>query len=162
MSFKSSNNALRRRLAPDVFQAFRELVYLVGVERLAPLMGYRPGTLYNKADASDDSHNQPTLRDVMLVTQISGDTRVLDAMDETFGRAAYDCNQHVTVSDEALLELLANLGAETGDFHRELAAGLKQRRFTEEQLARIRGEAFELVSALMTLVHRLEGYVDEA
>lgn len=156
------NHALRRRLAPDVFQAFRELVYLQGVERLAPLMGYRPGTLYNKADASDDSHNQPTLRDVLLVTQITGDMRVLEALCETFGRAAYDCASHENTSDEALLELLANLGAESGDFHRELAVGLKDRRFTEEQLRRIRGEAFDLVSALMTLVHRLEGYVDEA
>lgn len=154
------NHALRRRLAPDVFKAFRELVYLHGVERLAPLMGYRPGTLYNKADASDDSHNQPTLRDVLLVTQITGDMRVLDALDETFGRAAYDCASNETTSDEALLELLANLGAESGQFHSELAAGLKQRRFSEEQLGRIRGEAFDMVSALMVLVHRLEGYVD--
>jgi hypothetical protein len=156
------NNALRRRLAPDVFQAFREVVYMAGVERLAPLMGYRPGTLYNKADASDDSHNQPTLRDVLLVTQITGDMRVLDALCETFGRAAYDCASHEGTSDEALLELLANLGAESGEFHRELASGLKERRFTEAQLRRIRGEAFDVVSALMTLVHRLEGYVDEA
>jgi hypothetical protein len=156
------NNALRRRLAPDVFQAFREVVYMAGVERLAPLMGYRPGTLYNKADASDDSHNQPTLRDVLLVTQITGDMRVLDALCETFGRAAYDCASHEGTSDDALLELLANLGAESGEFHRELASGLKERRFTEAQLRRIRGEAFDVVSALMTLVHRLEGYVDEA
>ncbi len=160
MSRKPMNHALRRRLAPDVFQAFRERVYLQGVERLAPLMGYRPGTLYNKADANDDSHNQPTLRDVLLVTQITGDMRVLDALDETFDRAAYDCTAHETVSDEALLELLANLGAESGEFHRELAAGLKERRFTQQQLARIRAEAFDMVGALMTLVHRLEGYVD--
>ena len=162
MSRKNLNHALRRRLAPDVFQAFREVVYLAGVEQLASRMGYRPGTLYNKADASDDSHNQPTLRDVLLVTQITGDMRVLDALDETFNRAAYDCTEHETVSDEALLELLANLGAESGDFHRELASGLKQRKFSAEQMARIRAEAFDVVGALMTLVHRLEGYVDEA
>lgn len=161
MSHKPANYALRRRLAPDVFKAFRELVYMGGVEQLAPLMGYRPGTLYNKADASDDSHNQPTLRDVLLVTQLTGDTRVLDALDETFGRAAYDCTDHETTSDEALLELLANLGAESGDFHREMASALKDRRFSVEKLARIRSEAFDMVSAVMVLVHRLEGYVDE-
>ena len=47
--------AVRRALAPDVFEAFRELVYSYGVQKLAPKMGLRPGTLYNKADASEDT-----------------------------------------------------------------------------------------------------------
>ena len=156
-----SKPAARRSLAPDVFLAFRELVYAHGVDRLAPLMGLRPGTLYNKADAGDDSHNQPTLRDVLLSAQATSDMRVLDALNETFGRASYDCATHEADSDEALLELLANLGAESGDFHRALAQGLKARRFTLDQLKHIRGEAFDMVSALMVLVRRLEAYVDE-
>lgn len=155
------NHAARRSFAPCVFQSFRELVYSHGVERLAPLMGIRPGTLYNKADAGDDNHNQPTLRDVVLATQATGDMRVVDALNETFGRAAYDCARYETTSDEDLLQLLANLGAESGDFHRALAQGLKQRRFSEAEMGAIRGEAFEMVSALMVLVKRLEAYVDE-
>jgi hypothetical protein len=155
------NHAARRSYAPDVFLAFRELVYSSGVERLAPLMGLRPGTLYNKADAGDETHNQPTLRDLLLATQATGDMRVIDALNETFGRAAYDCAQHEETTDEALLQLLAELGAETGDFHRAMAQGLAARRFTPEQMRQIRGEAFDMVSALMVLVQRLEGYVDE-
>lgn len=154
-------HAPHRALAPDVFRAFRELVYSHGVERLAPLMGLRPGTLYNKADAGDDTHNQPTLRDVVLATQATQDMRVVDALNETFGRAAYDCAQHQATTDEALLDLLANLGAESGEFHQALAAGLKQRRFSEEAMGQIRAEAMDMVSALMVLVSRLEGYVDE-
>lgn len=161
MSAKQTNHAPRRAVAPDVFQAFRELVYFHGVERLAPLMGLRPGTLYNKADAGDDTHNQPTLRDVLLATQATQDMRVLDVLNQTFGRAAYDCGQHQSTSDDALLELLANLGAESGDFHRALADALKARRFSRDTLVGIRAEAFEMVSALMVLVSRLEGYVDE-
>lgn len=157
----SRNHALRRHVGPDVFEAFRELVLGHGVQVLAPRMGLRPGTLYNKADAGDDTHNQPTLRDVVLVTQLTGDMRVLEALNELFGRASYDCAQHEGATDEALLDLLANLGAESGDFHRELAAGLREQRFTAAALGRIRGEAFDIVSALMVLVRRLEDYVDE-
>ena len=145
----------------NAFEAFRELVYLAGVQTLAPKMGVRPGTLYNKADSSDETHHQPTLRDVVLVTQITGDTRVLEALDEMFGRASYDCARHVATSDEALLDLLAKLGSESGEFHGALASGLKAKRFDAAALVRIRGEAFDMVSALMTLLHRLEGLVDD-
>ena len=103
----SGKGASSRGLSPNVFEAFRRVVYSVGVDKLAPLMGLRAGTLYNKADADDHSHNQPTLRDLVVVTQISGDLSILDELEAMFGRAAYDCAQHQGVSDEALLDLLA-------------------------------------------------------
>lgn len=156
-----ANHALRRNTAPNVFEAFRAVVYRYGVEQMAAAIGQRPGTLYNKADAGDDTHNQPTLRDVLLVTRTSGDMAVLDALNETFGRAAYDVAQHANTSDEALLDLMADLGAESGDFHRAIAQGLRARRFSPETMRTIRGEAFDLISAVMVLVHRLEGLVDE-
>jgi hypothetical protein len=161
MPVSQKKYALRRAAGVDVFEAFRQACYVFGVQKLAPLMGQRPGTLYNKADASDDSHNQPTLRDVVMVTQITGDLRVLDALDSMFNRAAYDCSQHETASDEALLDLLATLGAESGEFHKALAGGLRAQRFTPEAMGAVRAEAMDMVSALMVLVHRLEDYVDE-
>jgi len=154
--------ALRRQHAPNVFEAFRQVVMLQDVHALAARMGLRPGTLYNKADAGDDSHNQPTLRDVMLVTEITGDTRVLEAMAEAFGRALFDAQAHANTSDEDLLALLTRMGAESGEFHAALARGLGERHFTPAALAAVRAEAMDLVAALMTLLHRLEGYVDAA
>ena len=50
-----ANRAARRGTGGNVFEAFRAAVYAHGVERLAPLMGLRPGTLYNKADAGDET-----------------------------------------------------------------------------------------------------------
>lgn len=153
--------AIEAASAANAFEAFRELVYTAGVHELAPKMGLRPGTLYNKADSSDDSHHQPTLRDVIMVTQITGDTRVLESLDEMFGRASYDCARHIATSDDALLELLTRLGAENGEFHRALSDGLKEKRFTAGTLVRIRAEAFDIVSALMVLLERLQGLVDD-
>lgn len=156
----AAKHALRRAVAPNVFEAFRDLVYAHGVPDLAGQIGMVPGVLYNKAAAGDDTQHQPTLRDVLLATTVTGDMRVVEALAETFGRATFDCASLSHTSDEALLELVTNLAAENGDFHRELAEGLRAQSFTPAALGRIRGEAFDLVSALMTLVRRLEDLVD--
>lgn len=159
----SRNHALRRTRAADVFEAFRQAVLLSGdVPALAARMGLRPGTLYNKAEAGDDTHNQPTLRDVVLVTEITGDLRVVEALAATFGLACFDTQARARTTDEELLTLLADMGAEHGEFHAALAEGLRQRRFAPEQLGRIRAEAMDVVAALMTLLQRLEDYVDDA
>jgi hypothetical protein len=142
-------------------EAFRQLCYAHGVPALAEKMGLKPGTLYNKADSDDDTHHQPTLRDVMLATRLTEDFRVLDALNEQFGRAAFDIRHTGRMSDEALLELVTGFGAETGDFHRVLRSALLDKRFSVLELAEIRGEALDVIEALMTLVHRLEGLVDD-
>lgn len=153
---------LQRARALDVFEAFRQAVMLSGdVPALAARMGYRPGTLYNKAEAGDDTHNQPTLRDVVLVTEITGDMRIVDALANTFGRATFSTAGRAQATDEELLTLLADMGAETGEFHTALAQGLRARRFTPQVNRAIRGEAMDIVAALMTLLHRLEDYVDD-
>lgn len=156
--------AARRPATRSVYEAFRELVYMGGargVEDAAAFLGIRTGTLYNKADASDDSHAQPTIKDLVQLTHYRGDLRAVDALNEMFGRACFDTAKFETTSDEALLELLCRLGSEHGEFHAELNSALTSGRFTTERLASVRAEAFDVVSALMTLVARLEGLVDD-
>lgn len=149
------------RRASNPFDAFRQLCYTFGVVELAQQMGLKPGTLYNKADADEETHHQPSLRDVVLATRLTQDTRVLDALDEHFGRAAFDVNSLAVKSDEALLDLLNVLDVEKGHFHAALRDALSDKRFKASEFIRVRSEAFDIVSALMTLVARLEGLVDE-
>lgn len=137
------------------------MVYSFGVPELANLMGANTGTLYNKADAHEDKHHQPTLRDVMLASRLTGDMRVLDAMNESFGRAAFDVKPLQNVSDEALLELLLKLHKESGEFHHVMRLALVDKTFSPVRLNELRGEAFDMVGALMTLVSRMEGLLDE-
>jgi hypothetical protein len=145
----------------NVFEAFRQLAYRFGVAELAEQMGIRPGTLYNKADADEDTHHQPTLRDVVLATRLTGDMRVLDALNESFGRAAFDISQCAEQSDDALLELFTDYGSENGEFCSALRNALRARRFTAGDYVLIEAEAMDVVSALMTLVSRVKGLVDE-
>jgi hypothetical protein len=123
-------------------------------------MGLKPGTLYNKADADEDTHHQPSLRDVVLATRATQDMRVVDSLNEMFGRAAFDISHDQDRSDEALLDLLLNFGSETGDFNRVLRDALLRKRFLVEDVMLCRAEALDVISALLTLVHRLEGLVD--
>lgn len=160
----ASNYALRRSMGADVYEEFRQLVMgqgADGVVALASFLGQKPGTLYNKADAGDDSHNQPTVRDLIQATFFRGDLRCVHALARMFGQTCFDAAAYEDTSDEALLELLANLGKESGEFHGALGEGLRAKRFTPEMARRIRAEAFDVVSVLMTLVHRIEDYVDE-
>lgn len=157
----SSKYAAPRRHAANVHEAFRAVVHDYGVEHLAGVLGLRPGTLYNKADGDDQSHHQPNLRDVVQVTQATGDLRIVEALAETFGLATFACLPAQSASDEALLELLTKLGSEHGEFHQALGAALSGKRFTLEAYLRVRAEAFDVVAALMTLVHRVEGLLDD-
>jgi len=157
MNFKN----VPRGNASNPFEAFRQLVYTAGVDKLAPSMGLKPGTLYNKADADEDTHHQPTLRDVILAARVTGDMRVLDALNEHFGRAAFDVTHMDEKSDEALLELVCDYGREGGEFLQALGAALKGARFSAESFVVLRSEAMDVVSALMTIVTRAEGLVDE-
>lgn len=142
-------------------EAFRQLCYAHGVPALAEKMGLKPGTLYNKADSDDDTHHQPTLRDVLLATRLTDDYRVLDALDAAFGRAAFDTRFAGQTSDEALLELLTGFGEQVGDFHRVLREALLDRRFSAMELVQVRAESLDVIGALLTLVHRIEGLVDD-
>lgn len=145
----------------DPHEAFKRVVYTYGTERMAADLLMKRGTLFNKCDADAESHNQPTLRDVVNVTRISGDMRILDSLDRMFDRAAYDVTPGVVVSDTALLELLCRVGSESGHMHHALLHGLADRHFSREDSAAVRGEAFDLITAVLTFLQRVEGLVDE-
>jgi hypothetical protein len=150
------------RVVPsDPLEAFREVVYRYGVKAMATRLLMKPGTLYNKADADVDTHHQPTLRDVVRVTEASGDMLILDSLDRMFNRAAYDVTAGLVVSDQALLDLLCRVNSESGAMHRALTDGYEDGRFSSEDLQAVRGEVFDLVTAAMTFLQRLEGLVDD-
>ncbi|HYE71201.1 MAG TPA: phage regulatory CII family protein [Aquabacterium sp.] len=142
-------------------EAFREVVHSFGVKQLAALLLMKPGTLYNKADGDVDSHHQPTLRDVVRVTQATNNMLILDSLDRMFNRAAYDVTPGIVVSDQELLDLLCRVNSESGAMHKALTDGYLDRHFSAADLRRVRAEVFDLVTAVLTFLHRLEGLVDD-
>jgi hypothetical protein len=161
MSFKHAALAQQQGKTPhSPFEAFRLVAYRFGVPALAAEMGTKPGTLYNKCDADDDTHHQPTLRDVVLATRVTGDTTILDSLCRMFGLATYALSAE-PVSDVALLELLCKVGGENGEMHKALMTALADAKFTTADLRLVRAEAYDLITAVLNLVQRLEGLVDD-
>jgi hypothetical protein len=157
----SRKPAADARVPPNPQDAFRDVVHAAGVKEVAALLMMKVGTLYNKCEADDESHNQPTLRDVVRVTRATGDMRILDSLDRMFNRAAYDVTPDLFISDQAVLDLLCKVASENGAMHKALTDGLADGRFTHEELGAVRAEAFDLVTAVLTLLRRLEGLVDD-
>jgi len=157
----------RRRLtepaAPisDPHEAFRAVVFDHGVEDLARRMGVPIGTLYNKANLHDDSHHKPTLRDVLLVSELSSDHRILHALAYTLGEVCFPIPDLTTVSDVALLEAVTRIGVEGGDFHACLHQGLEDGQFCRRDYQRLRLEALEWIGAIAEALARVEGLVRE-
>lgn len=145
---------------PSPQDAFRAVVRQFGVEAMAAELLMVEGTLHNKCNADEDSHHKPTLQDVVNVTRVSGDKRILESLDRMFDRAGYELSAG-PVSDEALLELLARVGSESGAMHHALLSGLQDKRFSLADLQLVRGEAFDLINAVLNFMQRLEGLVDD-
>lgn len=141
-------------------EAFRQVVYAYGAKEMAAALLMNEGTLHNKCNADEDSHHKPTLKDVMHVTRVSGDTRILESLDRMFGRAGYDVTPGA-VSDAALLELLCKVSSESGAMHQAVLAGLQDERFTAVELQAVRAEAYDVINAVLGFVQRLEGLLDD-
>lgn len=142
------------------FEAFRAVVTTYGVKDLAERLGMKTGVLWNKADADVESHHQPTLRDVIAITRETQDPRILESLNRLFDRATIDLRPG-PVSDEAVLDLLLRVSSEKGQMAQALRNGYADTRFCRDDYMAVRGEAFDLINAVLDFLQRLEGLVDE-
>ena len=53
------------------------------------------------------------------------------------------------------------MGGENGEMHKALSTALADSQFTRADLRLVRAEAYDLVTAVLNLVQRLEGLVDD-
>ncbi|RDI25190.1 phage regulatory protein CII [Pseudacidovorax intermedius] len=142
-------------------EAFRVVVHSYGVKDMAAQMLCKPGTLYNKCDSDEDGRHQPTLRDLVQVTRISGDMRILESLNRLFDRACFDAStEGVSYSDAAILELLCEVSSEKGHLFQALRDGLSDGKWSADDMRAVRKEAFDLFRAVQVLMLRLQGMVD--
>jgi len=151
------------RPVTDVFDAFNRVVhdYPEGVAKLASRMAMSPGVLYNKANNNESAHHKPTLGDAVLASLATNDHRILHAFASTVGEVCFPLPDLSKVSDSALLELVANIGAEGGDFYRAINEGLAENGYTRREHARVKAESHEFIAAICEAVARLEGLIDD-
>jgi hypothetical protein len=152
-------------IASDVFEVAQAVAReyadaatgAAGVPVLAAKMGMPAGTLYNKLNPHESTHHKLTLQDVIQITAITGDLRLLKALAQTLGCVCFPVPNLNNVSDAALLELINNVGAEGGDFYRAINVVLSLKQPRPKDVARIHKEGLEFIGAIVEAMARTEG-----
>lgn len=127
-----------------------------GVPALARLMGMPPGTLYNKANHSDNSHHKPTLADAVLASVLSEDKRLVQAFCHTLGGVFVQSPDLSDLTTDALLNHLVAIERESGDFYRTLETSIKKdNRISVDEYKFIEREALEWIASIHETLIRL-------
>lgn len=141
----------------DAHEAFRQVCYQFGVEKLAGMMGVPAGTLYNKCNINETSHHKPTLADCILVSHLTGDKRVAHAFAHSVGGVFYQLPDLSRLSTDALLINLAHIQIRNGSFHHEIHDALSSDDLIDrKEFARIEREAHGYLAAILEGLARMK------
>lgn len=125
-----------------------------GAAKLGPLVGVAPGTLCNKANPHQE--HDFTLREAVRLSAVTGDMRLIDAVERLLGRVAVPVDDYQGSSDVDLLSRWADWQAELGESARTIRDALADGRIEQAELREIKRELFEDFAAALALLQRLE------
>lgn len=148
------------RIPDDVSDAVYRLVKAYGAERLSAKTGTPAGTIYNKANPNDSSHHKPTLSDVLIWTQITGDYQVVRALCHSLDGVFVPLHTQQHASDLELLDLLLARDVRHGQFADSLATAISDGRVSEKEFRDLRSRGMDVVTSMLELLGRLEGMID--
>jgi hypothetical protein len=143
----------------DVQQAFHDVVFDFGVDKLAAMMSMSRGTLYNKCNSNENenNHNKPTVRDLVLATLLTGDKRIAQAFSRTVGGAHVELPDLSSLSTDTLMLHILKIEHEGGDFYRVLHQSLeKDDSISADEFTAIEKEAHEWIAAILEGLVRMK------
>lgn len=142
----------------DVQQAFHDVVFDYGVEKLAAMMNMSRGTLYNKCNCNDNenNHNKPTGAELVLVTLLTGDKRIVQAFSRTVGGVYYEFPDFSSLTTDALMVHILKIAHENGDFHRAIERATALDGISRQEYAAIEKEGHELIAAILESLVRMK------
>lgn len=140
----------------DVQEAFYRVVHDRDVAKLAAQMGMSPGVLYNKANSNETNHNKPTAADCVVLTNITGDKRVVQAICHSVGGLYVELPDVSNLSTDALMDHILRVSEEDGDFHGSIRASLQDdNKISPAEFKVIEKEANHLMAAVMEALQRM-------
>lgn len=123
-------------------------------EEIARSTGKGYSTLMNELNPSLLTHKFGLLQLIPLM-EATGSTRALDYLCGAMGcvciRMPKSCTNHLTTERDAMeaVKQFGELMVAVGD-------GLDDGKLTHDECRRIRGEGYEAIQAIMTLIHKLD------
>lgn len=147
------------RIPDDVLDAVYQFVHRHKAEWLSKKTGTPAGTIWNKANPHDTSHHKPTLSDVLIWSQIAGDYSIVQALCRALGGVFVSLHTLAETSDLELLDLVLKREKEDGEFADVLAKALGDGNIDQEDFRKLRTEAYDVITAVLELLSRLEGMI---
>lgn len=135
--------------------------YPGGAVALASRTGGNAAVLSHKVSPTCGTHHL-SLDEAARIMDLTGDHRILVAMCRRLGyldpipAVAYE-----GIADDALLDLVTRMHAESGDVSRTLSTALADGRITPREYADIEQQSIEAQSALATLLDRVRSLVSD-
>ena len=128
-----------------------------GIPKVAELIGTSPGVLYNKLAGAEGSHHKLTVLDMQLIHLATGRIEHLQAQARGMNCVAFPVPDLSKCSDEALIELLAKVQEEGGQYHHLLRHCLQDGEIERGELAALTKEVYEWVGAIVEAHSRVKG-----
>ena len=128
-----------------------------GIPKVAELVGTTPGVLYNKLSGAEGAHHKLTVLDMQLIYLATGRIEHLQAQARGMDCVAFPVPDFSKCSDQALLDLLAKVHEESGQYHGCLRAALSDGEITHGELAQLEREVFEWIGAIVEAHARVKG-----
>jgi hypothetical protein len=147
---------MSKSIPKDVQDAFYRVVHDRDVSKLAAQMGISAGVLYNKANVNESTHHKPTLSDAIVLTNITGDKRIVQALCQSVGGVYYELPDLSNVETDALLSHILKIEVEGGDFHRSIHDALADdNAINKKELAKIEVELHHWIAAILEAFARM-------
>lgn len=131
--------------------------YEGGSTSLAPRLDLTPDVLNNKVNPRTATHHLYLDQAVRLM-EVTGDHRILRAQCHRLGYLdPIACINYAGIADEALLEIVARVHAESGDVSRALIKALSDGSVSPGEALDVREQIRQAMSALAELADRVDG-----
>lgn len=139
----------------DIQEAFYNVVRDYGVAKLAQELGMPVGTLYNKANIN--SCHRPTLAEIIAITNISDDKRIVKAFARAVGGVCYSWPDTSDLSVDALLLRIIKTQAKGADFYKAVHAALESdNKISQKEYVAIEHYAFGWIEELLETMAFIE------
>lgn len=136
--------------------------YPGGSESLAPLLNLTSSVLNNKVNPNTHTHHL-YLEQAVQGMEVSGDHRILRAICERLGYLdPIPSVDYAGIADEALLEIVAKVHAESGDVSRALIKALADGVISPEESRVVVDQIRAAHGALAELADRVEGMASKS
>jgi hypothetical protein len=133
-------------------------------DTLATLMGLSSGAiLRNKVvlNRTPENRNHLTLAEAVRMTEITGDTRIVQAWARELGFALIELPQAENCADADVIELMAKTWETNGEIGREVNRTFADGVVEAHEVKRVKDRAWNHMVTLLSMVTRIEGMAEK-